>query len=456
MGSDQHARVYPEPLIWKAVMTQPLHERQCFRRRDFLKAGSAGLLGLTLADVLRQEASAASSTVVDGRRAHARNVILVWLGGGPATIDMWDMKPDAPDPIRGDFKAISTSVAGIQICEHLPRLATVMNRCVLVRSLSHGITAHGPGAVYMATGHPPSPALEYPSLGALAARILPPPAGVPPYILFAAARAGGFQAGSGFLGAACNPLEVEAGRARLDGIALPDGFSTLQLDTRSRLRNQLDARFRAVDETAIPATLDRFQQQALDILRADRTRQALDVSREPAPVRERYGRSPFAQSVLAARRLIEAGVRFVAVGLGGWDTHANNFEVLRRRLLPQIDQPLAALIGDLDQRGLLSGTIVYCAGEFGRTPRVNSASGRDHWARAMSVFLAGGAFRRGHVHGSTDRHGDAPAADPCSPTDVAATIFHALGIEPSHQVQTATGRPLAIFRDAQVIRGLLA
>ena len=441
-------------------MTEPFYDGRRFGRRDVLKVGSAGFIGLTLADVLRQEgsfaAAATSSTKVErGRRTPAGNVILVWLGGGPATIDMWDLKADAPDTIRGEFKAISTAAAGIRVCEHLPRLATVMDRCLLVRSLSHGITAHSPGTVYMATGHLPSPALEYPSLGALAARVLPPPRGVPPYVLFAPARASGFQGGSGFLGAACNPLEVEAGRARLDGIALPDGFSTTLLDKRSRLRNRLDACFRAVDENGLPETLDRFQQQALDILRADRTRQALDVSRETASVRERYGRSAFAQSVLAARRLIEAGVRFVTVGLGGWDTHANNFQALRSRLLPQMDQPLAALIADLDQRGLLAGTIVYCAGEFSRTPRVNSAAGRDHWARAMSVFLAGGGFRPGHAYGSTDRHGEAPATDPCSPADVSATIFHALGIEPTHQVLTTTGRPLAIFRDAHVIHGLL-
>jgi hypothetical protein len=424
-------------------------------RRDFLKVGSAGLLGLTLADVLRAEARPAGGT---GKRK-ADSVILLWLGGGPATIDMWDLKPDAPENIRGDFKPIRTKAAGISISEHLPRTAGVMDRCALVRSLSHSITAHGPGTVYMATGHLPSPALEYPALGALAARVLPAPAGIPPYVLFNAARAGGFTGGAGFLGPAYNPFEVEGapqrGRIRLEGVALPDGFTVEQLLSRRQLRDRFDARFKGLDEADVPASLDRFGQQALDILRSDRTRKAFDLEQEKALVRDRYGRGPFGQSVLAARRLVEAGARFVTVGLGGWDTHAGNFVALRTRLLPPLDQALSALVSDLDERGLLRSTVVYCAGEFNRTPQVNGAAGRDHWARSMAVFLAGGGFRRGHAHGRTDAHGAAPAHDPCSPADVAATLFHALGIPPTHEVQTTTGRPLPIFREGRVIEGLL-
>jgi hypothetical protein len=420
-------------------------------RRHFLRVGSAGLIGLNLANMLRQEAHAESAA----RRGRARGVILLWLGGGPATIDLWDLKPEAPEAIRGDFKPIATRAPGVRICEHLPRIAEVMNRCAQVRSLSHGITAHGPGAVYMATGHPPSPALEYPSLGALAAHVLPPPTGMPPYVQFADARAGGFTGGAGYLGAAFNPLEVEGGggrgRPQLEGLALPEGFTTEQLDQRQQLRNRLGTRFRATDDTG----LDRFQLQALDILRSDRARQALDLERENAPVRERYGFTPFGQHVLAARRLIEAGVRFVTVGLGGWDTHADNFRSLQNRLLPQLDRALGALIGDLHERGLLASTVVYCAGEFGRTPRVNAASGRDHWARSMAVFLAGGGLQAGYVHGATDANGEAPATPPCSPADVAATIFQALGVAPTHEVRTTSGRPMALFREGTVIEGLL-
>jgi hypothetical protein len=425
-----------------------------FPRRDFLKVGTAGIVGLSLADVLRAEARPAAA-----KRKKADSVILLWLGGGPATIDMWDLKPDAPENVRGDFKPIRTSAAGVSICEHLPRTAKVMGKCALVRSLSHSITAHGPGAVYMATGHAPAPALEYPSLGSLAARVLPAGAGVPPYVLFRTARASGFPGGAGFLGPGYNAFEVEGGaargRIRLEGVALPDGFTAEQLTARKQLRDRFDAKFKALDEADVPASLDRFQQQAIDVLRSDRTRKAFDLAQEKDKVRDAYGRGPFGQSVLAARRLVEAGARFVTVGLGGWDTHAGNFVALRNRQLPPLDQALAALVADLDERGLLGRTVVYCAGEFNRTPQINSASGRDHWARSMAVFLAGGGLRGGYVHGSTDGHGVAPARDACSPADVAATIFQALGVPPDHEVRTTSGRPLPVFREGKVIEGLL-
>ncbi|HEV3118378.1 MAG TPA: DUF1501 domain-containing protein [Gemmataceae bacterium] len=426
-----------------------------FHRRDFLKVGAAGLLGLSLVDALRQEARPAPST----RGPRATGVILIWLGGGPATIDMWDLKPLAPEIIRGDFKPIATKVPGLSICEHLPKTAAIMHRCALVRSLQHGITAHGPGTLYMATGHPPAAALEYPSLGSLAARVLPPPAGVPPYLLFSQVRGSGFTGGAGFLGPAYNPFEVEAStervKLRVEGISLPDGFTLDQLAARKKLRDRFDARFKALDEADLPASLDRFQQQALDILRSDKTRRAFDLAKETDARRESYGRTPFGQSVLTARRLIEAGARFVTVGLGGWDTHAANFRTLQNQLLPQLDRALSALIGDLDTRGLLETTIVFCAGEFGRTPRVNNAAGRDHWARSMAVFLAGGSLRPGTVYGSTDAHGMAPVGDPCSPADVAATIFHVLGIEPDHIVHTTSGRPMSIFREGKLLEALL-
>jgi hypothetical protein len=414
-------------------------------RRHFLRFGAAGLFGLSLADLLR----------ADARKPKATGAILIWLGGGPSTIDMWDLKPDAPGNIRGDFRPIPTKADGVQICEHLPLTANIMDRCALVRSLSHEITAHGPGSVYMATGHVPSPALEYPPLGALAARLLPPRGAVPPYVLFDGPKAAGYPAGAGYLGSAFGPFEVDGTAGRVEALGLPDGFSPAQLADRKKLRDQFDVRFRALDGADIPAGLDRFQQQAVDILRSERTKQAFDPSKEPAAVREAYGPTPFGRNVLTARRLIEAGARFVTVGLGGWDTHAGNFQTLRGQLLPELDKALAALIADLDTRGILDRTTVYCAGEFGRTPRVNGQAGRDHWARAMSVFLAGGGIRRGTVVGATDGQGGAPASDPCTPADVAATIFHLLGVEPTLELRTPGGRPVTAFREGKVIEGLV-
>jgi hypothetical protein len=427
-----------------------------YYRRDFLQVGAAGLLGLGLADLLRLEARSAPGKP----KPKAQSVVLLWLGGGPATIDMWDPKPNAPENIRGEFKVIGTRVAGVHICEHLPKAAEIMQHCVLVRSLSHNIPAHGPGTVYMATGHPPTAALEHPSLGSLAAKLLPAPVGVPAYVLFGAARASGFPAEAGFLGRAYNPFQIEGepgrGQLHVEGIALPDGFTVDQLADRTRLRNRFDARFKALDQSDLPASLDRFQQQALDILRSDKTRQAFAVEREKDSVRAAYGQSPFGQSVLAARRLVEAGARFITVGLGGWDTHAGNFRTLRNQLLPQLDRALSALVSDLETRGLLEQTIVYCAGEFGRTPQINGAGGRDHWARSMAVLLAGGGLRRGYVHGSTDAYGEAPTQEPCGPADLSATIFHALGFEPTREMETPSGRPVPLFREGKVIEGLLS
>ncbi|HZY83973.1 MAG TPA: DUF1501 domain-containing protein, partial [Gemmataceae bacterium] len=363
-----------------------------FHRRDFLRLGSAGLLGLGLADLLRLEASAASG------RKKATSVLMVWLAGGPSTIDVWDLKPAAPDHIRGEFKPVATSARGVQICELLPKTAKVMHHCSLVRSLHHNIPEHGVGTQYMTTGNRPSAALEYPGLGSLASRLLPAPAGVPSYVAFQR------TAGPGHLGTAYAAFEVEGGagrgRLRVPGVSLPADFSLDELADRDRLRNTFDTAFRALDRTEVPASLDKFHQQALDILRSNKTRQAFDLGKEPKALRDAYGRRPFGESALTARRLIEAGVRFVTVGLGGWDTHANNFQALRGNLLPQLDGVLGALIGDLAERGLLESTLVYCAGEFNRTPRINGSAGRDHWAQSMAVLLAGGAVRKGHVHGS--------------------------------------------------------
>jgi hypothetical protein len=423
-------------------------------RRDFLTAGAAGLFGLALPDILRSEANGDTA----GAARPATGVIQIWLSGGPATIDMWDMKPEAPEEIRGEFRPIDSAAPGVSISEHMPRLAAVMNHCALIRSLGHTITAHGPGTTYMATGNRPSPALDYPSLGSLAARVLPSRQGVPPYVTFAALREGGTGTGPGYLGPAYGPFEVEGepvrGAFQAHGVSLPSGFSLSELNSREALRGRFDRGLRALESTDTMAGLDRFHRQALEILHSDRVRVALDLAREPEVLRDDYGRSPLGQGTLAARRLIEAGARFVTLGVGGWDTHGNNFQALRNRLLPPLDKALAALIRDLNARGLLEETIIVCAGEFGRTPRVNGAAGRDHWARSMSVLLAGGGIPGGAVFGATDENGMAPSRDACSPDDLAATIYRRLGFGPHHEVRSASGRPIAIFREGRCLEAL--
>jgi hypothetical protein len=432
-----------------------------FHRRDFLRIGAgAGLLGLSLPDLLRLEAH---SHTVAGSNKRANAVIMVWLAGGPATIDMWDLKPSAPQGIKGEFKPIDTNVKGIQVSEHMPQLAQVADRVTLIRSMQHSIPAHGPATVFMTTGNKPTPAIQYPSLGSLTSKLKTPEKGVPAYVAFSDIR-GGTAGQAGFLGAAHNPFLVEGAaggkggndKMRVRGVQLPSEFGLEELENREKFLNRIDDSFRKFDGSAdVVDGLDSFHRQALEILRSDKTKKAFDLDAEPQGVRDRFGKNSFGQSALAARRLVEAGVRFVTISTGGWDTHGKNFESLSKRLLPQMDVTLAALIRDLDDRGLLESTLVYCAGEFGRTPKINNNAGRDHWARSMAVLLAGGGIKRGFVHGATDPQGMAPATEPCSPDDVAATLFHCLGIDPHQELTTTSGRPIQLFREGRVLEKVI-
>ncbi len=427
-----------------------------FYRRDFLKLGGAGLLGLSLADMLRLEAYAGA----ENAKAKAKAVIMVWLGGGPATIDMWDLKPEAPEGIRGSFKPTDTSTSGIQISEHLPKMGKVIDKATIVRSLAHTIPSHGPATVFMTTGNKPTPALQYPALGSLTSKLLQTEKGVPNYVSFGEVR-GGSAGTAGYLGSAHSPFIVDRpagakGNFAVRGVQLPNGFTLEDLEDRDKLLKGLDSSFRGLDRNAdLVDGLDAFHKKALEILRSDKTKKAFDLASEKSATREAYGATPFGQGALAARRLVESGVRFVTLSLGGWDTHGKNFDALKTRLLPQLDVTLSTLIADLDERGMLDSTIVYCAGEFGRTPKVNKNDGRDHWARSMAVVLAGGGFKRGYAHGTTDAQGMAPATDPCTPDDVAATIFHNLGIDPHTELATSTGRPIQLFREGRVIEKLI-
>ncbi len=434
-------------------------------RRNFLKIGTLGGIGLPFSDFLRMQARAADGdepgattvTTAAGTDAKAQNMIMIWLSGGPSTIDMWDLKPDAGGGIKGPFQPIDTSAEGIQISDKLPQMADVMDRCTVIRSLAHSIPAHGPGTVYMNTGNKPSPAVRYPSLGSLTSRLLTTPDEVPPYVSFGNDRNSGTNAG--YLGPAWNPFQVQNGDGRLEvrGVTLPEDVTLDDLSGRVRLLDTFDYRMSVLDGVAdVVSGIDQFQEKALNILRSSKTREAFFLDGESAETRERYGNDGFGRSALAARRLVEAGVRFVTLGTGGWDTHGNNFNTLQNRLLPPVDRTVSALIADLDEKGLLDSTIVYVAGEFGRTPRINGNTGRDHWARSMSVVLAGGGFPGGTAYGSTSTDGMEVADDPCSPEDVSATILAALGVGPDRTLQTRTGRPMQLFREGTSIDALLA
>jgi len=441
-----------------------------FHRRDFLQVGSAGVLGLSLPAILASEAKAAKESLGDKKAPKAKSVILVWLSGGPATIDMWDNKPDAPEGIRGEFKNVDTKVSGIQFAETLPKMAAVADRISVVRSLYHTIPSHGPATVFMTTGNKPTAALQYPAMGSLTAKLLSTPGGIPPYVSFSDLR-GGSAGGAGFLGTSYNPFLVEGAGAkvkgepkeaggaafRLRGITLPDGISLDELARRDELLKSFDDKFRTIDKNnELVDGLDTFHKQALEILRSDKVKKAFTLTNETPATRAMYGTSTLAAPALAARRLVEAGVRFVTIGTGGWDTHSKTFEAHKTKLVPTIDETLSALIADLDQRGLLDSTIVMCAGEFGRTPKINKNGGRDHWARSMACVLAGGGIKRGYAHGTTDASGMAPATDPVTPDDIAATIFGQLGILHTTELQTPTGRPVQLFREGKVIEKMIA
>lgn len=430
-----------------------------FHRRDFLTIGSAGALGLTLPGFLAAEARAKAANKESPK---AKGVILLWLAGGPATIDMWDNKPEAPDSIRGQFQSIDTNVPGVQVAETFPKMAQDCDKLSIVRSLHHTIPSHGPATVFMQTGNKPTAALQYPALGSLTARLMKVESGIPPYVTFGDVRGG--QAGlAGYLGTGYNPFVIEGGGGRggnggfsVRGLTLKGNFTLDDLAKRDALLRKFDGGLEGLERAnELVDGLDQFHQQAIEILKSDKTRKALDLSIEKQATRDLYGTTPFGQGALAARRLIEAGVRFATVSLGGWDTHSQTFNAHKTRLAPTTDTVLAALVKDLDDRGLLDSTIVMCAGEFGRTPKINRNTGRDHWARSMACVLAGGGFRRGYVHGSTDSSGMAPATEPVTPDDISATIFRNLGLDPHAELQTPTGRPITLFREGKVVEKLL-
>lgn len=420
---------------------EPLH------RRSLLKVGTAGLLGLSLSDWLALEAKAKQ----EPSRPKATGMILVWLSGGPATIDMWDPKPEAPAEFRGEFETIESAIPGIRLTEPLARTAKVLDQCVLVRSLGHGLPAHGPGTQYVMTGNLPNPAREFPSLGSLTAYSLPPRQGMPPYVTLG--RAEGDQAGD--LGAAWNPFEVAAspssGQQKVPGVSLPDTLPVAEFEKRNKLRRILEESFQSRDNQPVATGMTGFQEQAVDILRSNRIGRAFDIAEEPQSIRDLYGRTRLAQDALRARRLIEAGARFVTITLSGFDTHSNNFNTLRNQLLPAVDAALAGLVTDLKERGLLETTLVCCLGEFARTPRVNGQAGRDHWSRSMAAFLAGGGLKQGQVHGATDKRGESPITTPHTPDDLAQTLLHCLTGSRNLVLNLPSGRDVAAWKNGTVI-----
>jgi hypothetical protein len=429
-------------------------------RRDFLHLGMLTSFGLSLGTVLRWQTGAAS---LGGRTPDATSCILIWLDGGPSHLDMFDPKPEAPAEIRGPFNTIPTSVPGLHICEHLPRTAAVMRHVALIRSLTHELGNHDTGARFMLTGHRPTPALEYPSLGSLVAHHHGFDRPIPPYVAIPHDGVGGNSkaAGSGYLPGVYSAFNVGNDPSRVDGLQAPEGVSFERGERRRDMLRRMDDYSRQVEDGHATRDRDAFYEQAYRLLGSPAAKTAFDLSRETEATRDRYGRARVGQGCLLARRLIEAGSRFVTVVDAGWDMHQQIFRELPDSRfpgsgkLPSLDRAYSALLTDLEERGLLASTLVVLMGEFGRTPKLNASAGRDHWPRAGSVCLAGGGVRGGRVIGATDGFGEAPIERPVGPADLAATVLTLLGVDPARELRTPSGRPVTRMREGQFISELL-
>jgi hypothetical protein len=435
-------------------------------RRQLLTAGGLGFLGLNLAQLFEAEALARTAPAVSSLPP-IKSCVLLFYYGGPSHHDTWDMKPEAPLEVRGEFKSIGTSVPGIRISEHLPYCSKLMHQLAVIRSAHHKMTNHNAAAVEALCGRTPlrgdlellanDPTTDFPCYGSAISYLAPRQSNVPshvalPHVMYNVVKLPGQT--SGFLGPAYEPLQVNrdpnSPDFRVSEIELPAGLTVAELENRQSLLARVNARMAEPERSAPQAGMNSFYERAFNLLRSDEVRKSFDINQEDPRTRERYGRNIHGQSALLARRLVEGGVRFVSVydkvhnGLDNWDTHVNNFGRLKDQLLPPCDLAFSALVEDLDQRGLLDSTLVIMLGEFGRTPKINGQGGRDHWPNCYSVVMAGGGTRGGVMYGTSDKLGAYPDLNPVTPGDIAATIFWRFGLDPATELHDTVGRPFTL------------
>jgi hypothetical protein len=430
-------------------------------RRSFLQAGFLGLGGLSLADAMRQKAAAEPE-----KSGRDTAVILVWLDGGPTQLDTYDLKPAAPAEYRGPLHGTKTNVPGLDVCELMPQQTRVMDRLAVVRSLSHTTGDHFAGAHWMLTGYHGSTAANldpmYPAAGSIAAKVCGPRrSGLPAYVAVPFAASVGLVPGynsGAYLGTSCNPFQTggdpNAPGFSVRNLALPGGVTLAQLDDRKRLLKSFDTLRRDLDQSGALAGLDRFQREAYEMISGPAARRAFDLAAEDPRVRDLYGRHTWGQSCLLARRLVEAGVTFVTVHMGGWDDHAA-IESAMKNKLPIYDRALAGLVQDLSERGLYERVAICVCGEFGRTPRVNPSAGRDHWGQSGFCLLGGGGLKTGLAVGSTTDRGEYPKERAVGPGDVLATLYHVLGIDTKQTFADRSGRPHPVLSEGEPITELV-
>ena len=461
-------------------------------RRELLRVGGAGLLGLSLGQLMALEARGAEAA--GGKRKDgfggAKNFIFVFLQGGPSHLDIWDPKPDAPDNIRGEFKTIPSKITGIPVTEVMPNLARVLDRTTLIRGVSYtpaGLFNHTAAIYQMMTGYTPdkvSPSgqleppnrSDYPHMGSQLARLRPPSDPMLPFVMLPRplqeSNVIGKGGTAGFLGAAFDPyymFQDPNDKVSTVDLSLRSEVNQARMERRAGMLHTVDAAMPDIDKAVSEYALDTYDRKALELILSGRARQAFNLDEEKKETRDKYGRHTFGQSLLMARRLIEAGSRVVQVNwpavangnpnVDAWDTHADNFGPLKNLHCPKLDSGLPALIEDLDQRGMLKDTIVLAIGEFGRSPKLgvstsgntNSAKGRDHWPYCYTGLMAGGGIARGAVYGKSDKTASSPADNPVHPTELLATVYHALGIDPSTMVLNHLGQPRELVQAKPVI-----
>ncbi|HEX4130214.1 MAG TPA: DUF1501 domain-containing protein [Pirellulales bacterium] len=432
-----------------------------FRRRDVLKVGVLGGLGLNLVDYLRmaKAATVGSDPAANdgtGNKPKAKAAIYIRLGGGPTHMDTFDLKPEAPAEYRGQLKPIKTNVAGMEISEQMPLLAKCADKFTILRGVSHTLAAHELGSKYLLTGNRPLPSLEFPAIGSVVAKELQSPDDLPPYVAIPNSYQGPGYLGLPYGAFSTNTTPRMGQKFSVRGISLQEGMTIDQVSRREKLLASVDTTFRKIEERSdVLAGLDEFSEQAYAMISSSRARQAFDIGKEPESIVQRFGDGETNQGALLACRLIEAGARFVTIQTGKWDMHEGIYTRLEKEI-PALDRSLSALLTTLEERGLLETTAIMVSGEFGRTPKINQRGGRDHWPRAMFCLMAGGGMKTGQVIGSSDELGQGPAGDAIAPDDVAYSLFHALGINPHKEYHTNTGRPVMISREGKLIEPLFA
>jgi hypothetical protein len=426
-----------------------------FSRREFMHVGLIGGLGLSLPEFLRMKAHGAQK-FYESKEGVAKSIIHIYLPGGMAHQESWDPKPYAPLEYRGPLKSIPTKIPGERFSEYFKESAKIADKITVCRSMSHGEAAHERGTHNMFTGYKPSPALSYPSLGSVISHEFGARKNLPPYVCIP--KVPNEFAGSGYLSSSYGPFglggDPAADNFSVRDLALPGGIAEDRFLKRRSMLDTVDDHFRRLEKSDALDAMDKFYQDAYSLISSKEAREAFDIKKEEEKVREQYGRNAAGQRMLLARRLVEAGVRFVSLTYGGWDNHAN-IKTSFERQGPELDKAFATLISDLDQRGLLDSTLVMMSSEFGRTPKINKTDGRDHWPRVFSVVLAGGGITRGQIYGASDAFATAPEENPLSVEDLATTVYDRLGIVADKELMAPGDRPIEIVDGGKVVKDLV-